>query len=97
MQERNDIYDPTIEQCKRGMMVRTHSDSGAIMIQEVSGYNVIVRCYIGGTLECSKRVHITDVEVVWTTGKDYDENLSTIKEFETAIKRLPQYQLGEPE
>lgn len=85
---RVDIKDPTIDQCQRGWMLSTYSDSGAFLIEGVVDGVVSALCYIGGTKECVKDIDVKDIKWTWSVGETYDQVLETVGAFNVAIENV---------
>ncbi len=91
--ERIDIYNPTIEQCKRGWMCTIKPEApdgqGGCIIEEVLETLVKVRCYIGGTEEHSEWVDFTYIQCTWSVGNTYEELYVLIGDLHAEFLGLP--------
>ena len=85
------IYNPSICQIEPGMMIRArlgNVDNWGQMVDAVDLARelVLVRHYIGGELEHSRWIPISDVLVVWKVARDVPEVEAILALFDKGVR-----------
>ena len=78
------IHNPTSSQIKRGMCIRMKKGDG-LLVENVFGNIVQVRCSIRGAKEYVRRARVSSVEVVWWARSSYEETIDLINAFNSTF------------